>query len=771
MAAETNMSSTDVDPNAVSSQEAGSAASSSTSTSDDASQSSQPSPAADAANATSASPAYTCAEDSAYVCPSSVQEAAPVDLPEDAHAFLAGETRLLAKANWPLADYYVYIDCDPSDKIDFDTFGLLWTDERGFLHFTDQDGHPTHRLSAYPIAWSSDTAAHSKNAMSCAVIYDEDLSRLKKTKARVERAAKQHADSSKYRIAPKNFRSMCGPDDHAFEIVVPEDKAVLNLPVLEQLVKECDDALAELERLRERLRAFLNDPIEHQVMMFNRVEVDNWLDAMDVGEDRSPMRRFVRLQRRAGLTRMSDKTTTWNMACATFDRHVERWTRDYEKKLDTLYDILMDDGRLDAIGQIGLVLEGLDSETGAHLLWRHQFLCAACGAFASTRRSDQIARKFVLPLAEGLSQPWSNARKPCPCPTCTPMRFGMAVPDTTLAERLHHTRWKSKDLKLATSTASRILDLFAKFVPAVGDAMVRAGDPQRLLGGYLLARLSLVDTPEKLQTAADWLLRRWYTLKQWSTLREYGEPLRTFKSETDEFLGKKIPGLNAERLGGLLNTVAGVFVLYAILTHDGKKSAKDYVDIARAATDIARGVIAMNKSLVTAELTSFLESGPTYQELGAASATVAAEDAAKVVSFLKSGLPVVGGVLQLASASISLHEAADKGDKRTYTYSMVQVVGADVALSGIALDVMPEPLVTKGAGVCLNFIGGVIYLSGQVLEFATRPGAAEDFLRSALYYDDGDHSSPDEIRQRQAASDEWYRQRQEEEVFRRWNRR
>lgn len=44
-----------------------------------------------------------------------------------AHVFFARACRLLVEDRWPLAEYYVYIDTELSDNIDFDPLGLLWT--------------------------------------------------------------------------------------------------------------------------------------------------------------------------------------------------------------------------------------------------------------------------------------------------------------------------------------------------------------------------------------------------------------------------------------------------------------------------------------------------------------------------------------------------------------------------------------------------------------------------------------------------------------------
>jgi hypothetical protein len=44
----------------------------------------------------------------------------------------------------------------------------------------------------------------------------------------------------------------------------------------------------------------------------------------------------------------------------------------------------------------------------------------------------------------------------------------------------------------------------------------------------------------------------------------------------------------------------------------------------------------------------------------------------------------------------------------------------------------------------MNFVGGVIYLGGQLLEFVTRPDAPARFLGNYHYYDSGDHSSSGE---------------------------
>jgi hypothetical protein len=42
-------------------------------------------------------------------------------------------------------------------------------------------------------------------------------------------------------------------------------------------------------------------------------------------------------------------------------------------------------------------------------------------------------------------------------------------------------------------------------------------------------------------------------------------------------------------------------------------------------------------------------------------------------------------------------------------------------------------VVTKGSGIILNFVVGVVYLVGQLGEFFSRPGSEEEFLIGNYY--------------------------------------
>jgi hypothetical protein len=124
---------------------------------------------------------------------------------------------------------------------------------------------------------------------------------------------------------------------------------------------------------------------------------------------------------------------------------------------------------------------------------------------------------------------------------------------------------------------------------------------------------------------------------------------------------------------------------------------------------------------------------------------------------------IAGAALQLGSAWLSLSEAADKGDHQAFVWGAVQYMGADIYLTGVAVEFTPIFGVSQAAGVVVAVVGAVVYVGGQIGEFITRPGAEEKFLRAYYFYDDHDHRSPEEKER------EW-QQRRAETIRRNWDK-
>ena len=83
---------------------------------------------------------------------------------------------------------------------------------------------------------------------------------------------------------------------------------------------------------------------ETRMLAFYREQVNAWLDG-------DP-------ERRQRLEKMNPTTTTWDAACANFDRDWHRTLLAYENALDPLFDILSDAGRRADLGRVGLVVIG-----------------------------------------------------------------------------------------------------------------------------------------------------------------------------------------------------------------------------------------------------------------------------------------------------------------------------------------------------------------------------------------------------------------------------
>jgi hypothetical protein len=206
-----------------------------------------------------------------------------------AHVYFARASRLLVADRWPLSEYYVYIDTELSETIDFDTLGLLWTDEKGFPHFCGGDGKPQERVEFFPFSYSTQ-AAHGA---SCVLIYDTDLHRLKKKRASLQGKSGRH---SPHRVK-ELYISDLGTGLLTSDIKVPVDDEVLPYDEIVLLVKECDLAMEKAHQAGAALKRFIEKP-EHQGIWLYEDAIKGWLAVGD---------------RRNYLTRLDSTRTTWDV--------------------------------------------------------------------------------------------------------------------------------------------------------------------------------------------------------------------------------------------------------------------------------------------------------------------------------------------------------------------------------------------------------------------------------------------------------------------------
>lgn len=666
-----------------------------------------------------------------------------IQLPDTLPPFARNWPKIPNAPVWPLAGYYAYMDTDLTSKVDFDSLGLLWTDETGTLHVTDGQGRPTERLSHFVTRWSTDSDANER--LSAALIYDHDLERLNKKKKQVEQSAKHGGIADKYRIGtgqmfmfPDRARGGAG-----VVITVPEDPEVLDVKDLLDFMASCNQAMDEAHKAQQKVTDYVKENEENQVMYFYRTQIDDWLN--QTGQ-----------WRRHHLTPLNPSQYMWDVECQNFDRYLQRKLDAYDKALDPLYDILTSDEKREKLGDIGMVLDGWEDPNGGHLLWRHQFLTEAAGMFCGTPRQKKVFELVVQPLFQGFSFLWSELRVKCKCPTCQGMAADPAIFGNPDKDLLKHVGWKSKDLKIATSTGLRLIDLCTKFVPNWAFVFVRMTSSQAFkdlgfLSWSLMIRCGWIGPGARTEDAANAWLKLVEDLavsakKGEGTLEKAVAKIPAFlhpklQVKTEVFLGK---------LGGVINMFGGGIAIYAVVTKDGKLNVKDAMDLSRGITDMLRGGMGVGKKKLEETLVAKL--GP---ELG--------KQWAKA---LPKWLSIAGAAMQVGTSWMSLNEAADKGDGRALGWSAVQYTGADIALTGAVLDVCPEPVVTKGSGVVLNFVGGSIYLVGQLGEFLTRPGAEEKFLRGHYLYDDGDHWKAGEEAEYEKQQEQEYEARRLERIER-----
>ncbi len=625
-----------------------------------------------------------------------------------AHVYFSRATRLLVADRWPLAEYYVYIDTELSETIDFDPLGLLWTDEKGFPHFCDSHGDPTERVEFFPFSY----ATRKPEGTSCVLIYDTDLERLKQKRAALQG---KNGANSKHRVQ-EIWVDNSGRDP-VLQFYVPEDPDVLPFTKVLELAKECDALIKSARDARGKIEAFIKSSEEHAVMLFHREAINGWL-ATD--------------RRRHYLNRVDGQITTWDLSCRNFEYYFKELTDKYDAALNPLYEILNDQKKLELVFLCGHVLEGWDDPKGYHCLWSHQFFVEAVGMFAGTLNQQPVFEKFVHPYMLGFAANWGAKRSKCKCPTCGDIEqvldpFAAAKPDP----HFDKLQLKLKDAKLITSFGQRVVDMATKFIANFGLILAMKDDFKEadvsrwgFLGPNFFKRTGDVKAGLFARFADAWS-------KHVSEIRkravDYADAAKKLEDERKVLIKNHLRGVDPGKLGNTLGVLGGAITVAYFFTKNGK-STKDWVDFSKGITDIGKGGVGLAKDQLAKKLIA------KYGEAGAK----------QFVDKLGKTLGVAGAALQLGGAWLSLSEAADAGDRRSMGWAAVQYTGADIYMTGVLVEFTPAFGVSQVSGVIVAVVGAVVYLVGQVGEFLTRPGAEEIFLRGHYYYDDDDHRSPEE---------------------------
>ncbi len=638
-----------------------------------------------------------------------------------------------AKPYWPLAGYYAYLDTGVYDSLNFGELGLLYTDELGALHHTDSDGRPTRLVTHFAFAWS--TIYQDSDIETSTLIYDYDLNRLKQRKQQVEAAGQKSALAAKYKVTRQQLTRFA-PQENAYPtgayITVPQDDDVLPLSKLEAFMGEQDENLKKAQAAQDKIQHWITLTTDNQVMYFHRQQINDWLYKPGEG-------RRKHLYRVHGGTHDGD--TRWDLACHTFDIQLEKRIVAFEDCLDRLFDVFQDNQKVAMLGQIGLIVDNWDDPNGDFLLWRHQFILEAASLFAGSRRSKEVFDKVVQPVAESLANPFTLQRVKCTCPTCSLMVEGKTAFDEESFEKLtHYKGWEAKDLRIGTRTAQRALDLFTRFGQNFAWATVYTGVAKSkllangaIVSWWFFVRSGIVGPNVSSESVGNQWLQMIADMTGDAKKGE-GELDVATKRITD-FLKTKISRtatLNLDIVGDLFGVAGAAILTYSVLSKHGKLDPKGAVDLSRAIVDATRaGGNIYRRSLEKALI----------QQLGEEEGARMARALPKYVRWTQATryLGVVGGGLQVASSFLSLQEAAEKGDKREFGWVAVQYAGSDIAFSGLVLDACPEPVVTKGSGIVLNVVGGIVIVVGAAGEFFTRPDAEQAYLQNGAYFGEGEY--------------------------------
>ncbi|MGB7761894.1 MAG: hypothetical protein WBL61_18820 [Bryobacteraceae bacterium] len=624
------------------------------------------------------------------------------------HVYFVRASRLMVAQQWPLAEYYAYIDTDLAETIDFDTLGLLWTDEKGFPHLCDGDGKPQERVEFFPFSYST----QAQDATSCVLIYDTDLGRLKKKRASLQGT---NGKNSEHRVKELFFYN-AGASAAVADIQVPRDNDILPVDEIIGIARECDALLVKAEGARDALKHFMEETPEHGVMWTSREAINGWL-AMD--------------DHRNYLTRLADGRATWDVACENFDREFKKLTTAYETALEPLYDKLSDSEVRRKLFLCDYVVQGWDDTKGYHGLWSCHFFLDAIGMFAGTMKHKEVFDNFAQPLLTGFAANWGQSRGKCKCPTCGEIeQVDDPFAKVKMADQFGKVNFKLKDLKIAGSTVQRVVNVVTKFLPNFALIMAQranftASDVSGIgwFGPNIFKRGGMVGKGLFKSFAEAWSQHVAEVVRRGKEFEAHAKELE----DANKAILQKYLKVNPGKLGDTLSMLGGAIQVVYFFTKEGRNT-KDWFDLLKASTDIARGGLGLGKDKLAEKLA---------EKYGA-------EVVKKFAKKVGEGLTLGGAAFQFGSAYLSLSEAADKGDRQAFVWGAVQYMGADIYLTGAAVEFTPFLGVSQASGAVVIVVGAVVYLTGQIGEFITRPGAEEKFLRGFYYYDDNDHRSPEE---------------------------
>ncbi len=651
-----------------------------------------------------------------------------IDSPKG-HVFYTTTTALLVKPNWPLRGYYVYMDMDPTDKVDFGKKGPWWTDENGIPHATNDAGEPVGRIDQFALAWSDDSEGKLEGTpQSFVMIYDRDKTRLEQRRKNVEQMSKRGGNLKEYRVMLKIWKTAVNGHGFTLQLFVPQDKYVIDIDACEKLIAECNQAREEAKHAKQSIYDFIMRSPQNQAFYFHRKQIDAYLEA--------------RPRIRARLSRLQgniSQKTLWQADCDSFDKDLNRYISKYLETLKEIFRILSDAKKIDLLGQIDLV-DSLADPNGDHELWRHEFLVDAYGFFSGTPYADQIFNNYIKKLLEGLSTTWDRFRINCKCSTCQAMTIDTTVDEAPKAERLDELGWKAKDLKVGTRTVGRLIDLMTKFKDNIGKAIAGSANSAGELQWYaflFMLRSGSFSSERALNKICDKWIDFWGkyydaakkgggTLEEWSKRleAEYARLGLKSKNSADWFKG----------VSSAFQMIGAAVSFYDIFSNRALKwDTKTLANLTNASTDMARGIMgALEASQKGGLKTFFMAKGYTEE--------IAVQQAARISRWTRI-TGTVGGAAQVVGSYMTLSEAADKADAREFAWAAVQYAGADVAFAGLLID---STAAGSPAGIVLNVVGGIVYLFGSAGEWITRPDDVARFLQYNYYLSDKEYWAPGE---------------------------